>query len=108
MPIGVAIIGSLEVITGILIILSGIPFLMIQFSLKFAHLLIGIGSTVVIILGIIQLLIGIGFLSGNNISRIITIIFSLFDLLLFPIGTIFGLIMLIYLFTPGVREYFGN
>lgn len=106
MPIGVAIIGSLEVVAGLFIILISFPLLVLPFKFNHPFIFIGLGTTIILLIGLIQLLIGIGFLSGSNFARIITIIFSIFDLFLFPIGTIFGVIMLVYLFSPGVVSYF--
>ncbi len=106
MPFGVAIIGSLEVVAGLIIILMSFPLFFLPLRFNHYFIFIGLGSTIILIIGLIQLLIGIGFLSGSNFARIITIIFSIFDLFVFPIGTIIGIIMLIYLFSPGVVAYF--
>jgi len=49
---------------------------------------------------------GIGLLMGKGWGRIISIINAVFNLINFPIGTVIGVLVLIYLTKPDVREYF--
>ena len=49
---------------------------------------------------------GIGLLMGKGWGRIIGIINAVLNLLNFPIGTVIGVLVLIYLTKPDVREYF--
>jgi len=110
-PVGVKIIGYLSIFYGSLISLIGI-FLAIfvtiypyPFSWLFT-LLQMIPGLIFLIFGIISIIVGAAFLKGSNIARIIIIIFSILDLFFFPIGTIVGTILLLYLFSPGVVSYF--
>jgi hypothetical protein len=110
-PIGVKIIGYLSIFYGSLMSLIGI-FLAIfvaiypnPFSWLFT-LLQMIPGLIFLIFGIISIIVGAAFLKGSNIARIIIIILSILDLFFFPIGTIVGTILLLYLFSPGVVSYF--
>ena len=49
---------------------------------------------------------GIGILKAKNWGRIISIINAILGLLNIPIGTAIGILVLIYLMKPEVREYF--
>ena len=51
---------------------------------------------------------GIGLLIGKNWGRIVSIANAALSLLLFPIGTIIGILVLIYLTRSEVREYFES
>ncbi|GEM_PF-1074267 len=58
------------------------------------------------VLALIYLLIAYGLLKGQSWARIVAIIFAIFGLLNFPIGTIISIIILIYLFKPEVKAWF--
>jgi hypothetical protein len=51
---------------------------------------------------------GIGLLKGKRWGRIISIINATLSLFLVPIGTVIGILVLIYLLKPEVREYFNR
>jgi hypothetical protein len=68
-------------------------------------LLLGIG-TILIIIGIIDIIIGWGLWTLQPWARIAGIILAILSLLNFPIGTIFGIIILWYLFKPEIKEAF--
>jgi hypothetical protein len=49
---------------------------------------------------------GVGLLMGKNWGRIVSIVNAALNLLNIPIGTIIGVLVLIYLTKPNIREYF--
>jgi hypothetical protein len=49
---------------------------------------------------------GIGLLQGKEWGRVVTIMKAALSLFVIPIGTIIGILVLVYLFRPEVREYF--
>jgi hypothetical protein len=51
---------------------------------------------------------GIGLLGGKEWGRILTLIHSALSLLSIPIGTIIGILIIIYLIKPEVRDYFES
>jgi len=51
---------------------------------------------------------GVGLLMGKNWGRIISIVNAALSLLNIPIGTIIGILVLIYLTKSEVREYFES
>ena len=51
---------------------------------------------------------GIGLLNGKEWGRILSITHAAISLLWFPVGTIIGILALIYLMQSGVREYFAG
>ncbi|MFC2066473.1 hypothetical protein ACFLUO_05370 [Chloroflexota bacterium] len=55
---------------------------------------------------IIALLGGIGLLRGKEWGRILSIIHAALSAFWIPIGTIVGILILLYLATPEVREHF--
>lgn len=70
--------------------------------------IIGMGVGTFALVGSLCLFIagGIGMLKTNNWGRIISIINSVLVLFAFPVGTVIGVLVLIYLLKPKVREYF--
>ena len=56
---------------------------------------------------IIALLGGIGLLRGKEWGRILSIIYAAISAFWIPIGTIVGILILLYLVTPEVREHFS-
>jgi hypothetical protein len=110
-PTGVKIIGYLSIFYGSLMSLIGIflAIFVIIYPYPFSWLFTlfqMIPALIFFILGIISIIVGAAFLKGSNIARIIIIILSILDLFFFPIGTIVGAILLLYLFSPGVVSYF--
>ena len=51
---------------------------------------------------------GIGLLLGKTWGRIVSIVNAVLSLLSIPIGTVIGILVLIYLTRTEVREYFGG
>ena len=49
---------------------------------------------------------GIGILIGKEWARILTIVHSILSLFFFPFGTVIGILIIIYLTKPEIREYF--
>ena len=49
---------------------------------------------------------GIGLLQGRNWGRIMCIVHSVLSLFAFPFGTVIGILVIIYLTKPEVRDYF--
>ena len=66
----------------------------------------GIAATILIILGILNIIGGIGLKGYNNWARVLIIILSIIALLNFPIGTIIGVYALIVLFKPDTKALF--
>ena len=55
---------------------------------------------------ILALMGGIGLLKGKEWGRILSIVHAALSLFSIPIGTVIGILVLIYLTKPEVREYF--
>jgi hypothetical protein len=51
---------------------------------------------------------GIGLLQGREWGRIMSIIHAALSLFWFPVGTVIGILVLVYLVKPEVREYFES
>ena len=49
---------------------------------------------------------GIGVLKAKSWGRIISIVNAILDLIFIPIGTVIGVLVIIYLARPEIREYF--
>ncbi len=49
---------------------------------------------------------GIGVLSGREYGRILSLVHGDIGLLFFPVGTIIGVLVIVYLTRADVREYF--
>ena len=63
-------------------------------------------TLVMLTLGILSIAVGIGLIKGKSRGRVLANVFAVLDLLWIPIGTIIGLLSLMYLFRPEVKEYF--
>ncbi|MHA1711033.1 MAG: DUF7144 family membrane protein [Candidatus Freyarchaeota archaeon] len=123
-PAGVTLLGVLYIIMAIIYILSGIVgFLLTSpFGDLFGPTLIFSGAMAIvpIVIGIIDLVIGWGLLALKGWARILAIVFAILGLLgglasliVFPIGTIIGIIEIIlsiiilwYLFKPEIASAF--
>ena len=101
-PLGVTLLALLQILVSVATILIGlfattlllfIPFLSIL-GLFFAGL------------GVIELILAVALFSGRNWARILNIIFAVIWLIHFPLGTIMGILFLIYFTRPGVVAYF--
>jgi hypothetical protein len=51
---------------------------------------------------------GIGLLGGKEWGRILSLVHSALSLLSIPIGTIIGILVIVYLIKPEVRDYFES
>ena len=51
---------------------------------------------------------GIGPIKGKSWGRVLAIVYAVLDLFAIPIGTIIGVLSLIYLFRQEVKEYFAT
>jgi len=49
---------------------------------------------------------GIGLLAGKEWGRILSLVYATFSLLRIPFGTIIGILVIVYLVKPQVKEYF--
>jgi hypothetical protein len=73
-----------------------------------AFAIFGIGLLLAVLLGyiVVAILAGIGLLRGRNWGRILSIAHSGASLLFLPIGTIIGVLVIIYLVKEPVAAYF--
>jgi len=51
---------------------------------------------------------GIGLLAGKEWGRVMSIAYATFSLLRIPFGTIIGILVIVYLVKPQIREYFES
>ena len=51
---------------------------------------------------------GFGLLNGTELGRILSIVHAALNLLAIPIGTVIGILVIIYLGKPDVKEYFES
>jgi len=49
---------------------------------------------------------GVGILIGKEWARILTIVHAALSLFFFPVGTVIGILTIIYLTKPTIRDYF--
>jgi len=114
-PIGVTILGILEIISGIIAIVGGL--FVATFSAMMGTEIFaaygGVISGVLIVIGIVSFVMAWGLLAGKSwawtITLILTIISVIFDLASFNVfGLIIEAIILYYLFRPHVKAYFGK
>ena len=73
-----------------------------------AIFILGIALLVVLAYFVIALMGGIGLLRGREWGRIIAIIHAALSLFWMPIGTVIGVLVLVYLTKSDVREYFES
>ncbi len=50
----------------------------------------------------------IGLLAGKEWGRVLSIVYATFSLLRIPFGTIIGILVIVYLIKPQIREYFES
>ena len=67
---------------------------------------LGIVTLLMLALGSLSVVVGIGLIKGKSWSRVLAFVFAVLDLLWIPVGTIIGVLSLMYLFRPEVKEYF--
>ena len=67
-----------------------------------------VGMLVLFIVLVISVAGGIGLLAGKEWGRVLSLIHAGFSLLSIPIGTIIGILVILYLIKPEVRDYFQS
>jgi hypothetical protein len=67
-----------------------------------------VGMLVLFIGLVIAVAGGIGLLAGKEWGRVLSLVHAGFSLLSIPIGTIIGILVILYLIKPEVREYFRS
>ncbi|APV44527.1 hypothetical protein Dform_01195 [Dehalogenimonas formicexedens] len=65
-----------------------------------------VGGVICLIYAVLALAAGIGLLSGKEYGRIMSLIHGGFSLLVFPVGTVIGVLQIVYLTRSDVRAYF--
>lgn len=112
-PVLITIIGGLTALLGIVLVVLGLLVVLLDVDVSDLSLEGAVGAGGIII-GLIYLVIGYGFLSGWKIiwylGVIIYAILAVFGLLAFPSGLIFTLVailILYYLFRPKVKSFFN-
>ena len=65
-----------------------------------------IGLVVLLILMAVALAAGIGLLQNKNWGRVMSIVVAAAGLFSVPIGTVIGILIIVYLNRPDVRDYF--
>ena len=51
---------------------------------------------------------GFGLLAGKEWGRVLSIVYATFSLIRIPFGTIIGILVIVYLVKPEIREYFES
>jgi len=67
-----------------------------------------IGILFLLCFSILSLAGGIGILKAKSWGRIVGIVIAVLSLFWFPVGTVIGVLVIIYLSKPEVREYFES
>ena len=70
--------------------------------------LFGLSIAIIVLLALIGLSVaaGIGLIKGKSWGRTLALVNAVLDLFNIPIGTVIGVLTLIYLLRPEVKEYF--
>ena len=71
--------------------------------------LFALSISIIVLLALINLSVvaGIGLIKGKSWGRTLAMVNAILELFWFPIGTTIGVLILIYLFRPEVKEYFA-
>jgi len=107
-PTGVTILAVLYVLNGLLML--SVPAMITAVVPMEIPFFAEIGLVCWAVFGILALLyfvVAWGLWKGQGWARIVAIILAILSLLNFPIGTIIGIIILIYLFKDDVKAYFA-
>ena len=75
---------------------------------SFVVVALSVALLVMVAYFIIALMGGIGLLQGKDWGRILSIVHAALSLFWIPIGTVIGILVIIYLTKQEVREYFGG
>jgi len=73
---------------------------------SFAIFALGVAVLVMVAYFILALMGGIGLLKGKEWGRVLSIVHAALSLFWIPVGTVIGILVIIYLVKPEVREYF--
>ncbi len=101
-PLGVTLLALLQILVSIVTILIGLSATTLLLFTPFLSIL----GLFLAGLGVIELILAVALFSGRNWARILNIIFAVLWLLDFPLGTVMGILFLIYFTRPGVVAYF--
>ena len=74
----------------------------------FAFFVLGFVLLLMVAYFVLALMGGIGLLRGREWGRVLSIVQAALSLLWFPVGTVIGILILVYLIKPDVREYFST
>ena len=107
-PAGVTVLAVLYIIEG----LSFLLFPLIG-TMVLSFILGDVAPTVMCwiifaIPALICILVAVGLLGGKGWARTLALLFAIIGLLSVPLGTIMSIIILVYLFKPEVKAYFGK
>ncbi len=105
-PQGIKILSALYILNGIWILIF--PFAQ-PFLLDWKEIpILGIPITGILcwIVALIYFGIAVCLLKGGPLVWVITVIFAFIGLLFWPLGTILNIIVLMYLFSPGIRKLY--
>jgi len=67
---------------------------------------LAVGAFFLVCFAILAAAGGFGLLNGTELGRILSIVHASLNLIMIPIGTIIGILVIIYLGKPEVKEYF--
>ena len=73
-----------------------------------AILILGIAMLVMVAYFVLALMGGIGLLKGKEWGRILSIVHAALSLFWVPVGTVIGILILVYLTKTEVQEYFSG
>lgn len=105
-PMGVTFIIVLFTLMGLINI--GTAFLTLKEAGQLPWFLLPVStvaSAVLFLIGIFQLFTAYTVWAKEPIAKVLVILFTVFGLLSFPIGTVLSIITLVILFTPEVKAY---
>jgi hypothetical protein len=106
------IIGLPFIMVGLILLLIPVPAVLftVRDTLPLTLALIAIGFVIFffILCGVIPIIAGIGLLRMRNWARWLAIAIALLSLPVFPIGTLTGALVLVYLLSDSVRQAFAD
>ena len=100
-PLGITLLGILQVLAGVVSLILSSTITALLSLTPFGVLGLGL-----IVISVLQIIFGAALLTGRNWARIIVMILAVIELISFPLGTVIGIILLIYLTRPRVVAYF--
>lgn len=99
-PTGVTVIAVFQILISIAYIAVGLTL-----GALLSFLLPSLGALIAAV-SFLPLIFALCLFSGRNWARILMMVGAVFDLFVFPVGTIFGMIVLYYFTRPRVVAYF--